>query len=169
MLPPLDTPPAATTVLDLQHEEHPEFFSRAELRYRQVVYGWTVRRSRLVITISEHAASTLVRKLGVAVTWLTAPVEICGDGCVWALELEKMRLGEPDASGRRRPEPIAGSRYELPFDTVIRAVGQAGPTDVLDDLGVKVDGTTAVADAITGATTADDILNRIFSTFCIGK
>jgi glycosyltransferase involved in cell wall biosynthesis len=66
MLPPLDSPPAATSVLDLQHEEHPEFFSRPELRYREVVYGWTVRRSRLVITISEHAASTLVRKLGVA-------------------------------------------------------------------------------------------------------
>ena len=66
MLPPLDSPPAATSVLDLQHEEHPAFFSRAELRYRKVVYGWTVRRSRLVITISEHAASTLVTKLGVA-------------------------------------------------------------------------------------------------------
>jgi glycosyltransferase involved in cell wall biosynthesis len=65
MLPPIDSPPAATSVLDLQHEEYPAFFSRAELRYRKVVYGWTVRRSRLVITISNHAASTLVHKLGV--------------------------------------------------------------------------------------------------------
>jgi len=65
MLPPVDSPPAATSVLDLQHEEYPAFFSRAELRYRKVVYGWTVRRSRLVITISNHAASTLVHRLGV--------------------------------------------------------------------------------------------------------
>jgi len=65
MLPPVDAPPAATSVLDLQHEEYPAFFSRAELRYRKVVYGWTVRRSRLVITISNHAASTLVHRLGV--------------------------------------------------------------------------------------------------------
>ncbi len=63
MLPPLDTPPAATTVLDIQHEVHPEFFSRAELAYRRRVYGWTVRKSRIVITISEHAREALVERL----------------------------------------------------------------------------------------------------------
>jgi glycosyltransferase involved in cell wall biosynthesis len=65
MIPRLSTPPAATTVLDLQHELLPEFFSRAELRYRRAVYGWSVRRSRLVITISNHAAETIVERLGV--------------------------------------------------------------------------------------------------------
>jgi glycosyltransferase involved in cell wall biosynthesis len=63
MLPPLDTPPAATTVLDVQHEVFPEFFSRAELAYRRRVYGWTVRKSRIVITISEHARAALVDRL----------------------------------------------------------------------------------------------------------
>src|SRR5262245_17162449 len=63
MLPPLDTPPAATTVLDVQHEVFPEFFSRAELAYRRRVYGWTVRKSRIVITISEHAREALVERL----------------------------------------------------------------------------------------------------------
>ncbi|HYL41626.1 MAG TPA: NAD-dependent dihydropyrimidine dehydrogenase subunit PreA, partial [Candidatus Binatus sp.] len=110
------------------------------------------RRSAVECPAYPHAID-LARQLGVTVTWLTAPVEICGDGSVWALELEKMRLGTPDASGRRRPEPIEGSRYELPFDTVIRAVGQAGPTDVLEALGVPLRGTTAVADPVTGATT----------------
>jgi glycosyltransferase involved in cell wall biosynthesis len=60
MLPPVSSPPAVTTVLDLQHEEHPEFFGRAELSYRRVVYGWTIKRSRIVITISEHARQTLI-------------------------------------------------------------------------------------------------------------
>jgi glycosyltransferase involved in cell wall biosynthesis len=64
MLPPVDAPPAATTVLDVQHEVFPEFFSRAELAYRRRVYGWTVRKSRLVITISEHARGALVERLG---------------------------------------------------------------------------------------------------------
>ncbi|MFN2469306.1 MAG: glycosyltransferase family 4 protein [Gaiellaceae bacterium] len=64
MLPPVRRPPAATTVLDLQHEFFPEFFSAAELRYRRLVYGWTVRRSRIVITISEHARRTLIERLG---------------------------------------------------------------------------------------------------------
>jgi glycosyltransferase involved in cell wall biosynthesis len=66
MVPPVDRPPAATTVLDLQHEEHPEFFGRAELAYRKVVYGWTIRRSRVVITISEHARQTLIERYGLA-------------------------------------------------------------------------------------------------------
>ncbi len=63
MLPPLDAPPAATTVLDVQHEVFPEFFSRAELAYRRRVYGWTVRKSRIVITISEHARRALIERL----------------------------------------------------------------------------------------------------------
>ena len=66
MLPPVDRPPAVTTVLDLQHEEHPEFFGRAELAYRKVVYGWTIRRSQIVITISEHARRTLIERYGLA-------------------------------------------------------------------------------------------------------
>ena len=66
MIPPVDRPPAATTVLDLQHEEHPEFFGRAELAYRKLVYGWTVRRSRIVIAISEHGRRTLIDRYALA-------------------------------------------------------------------------------------------------------
>jgi glycosyltransferase involved in cell wall biosynthesis len=62
MIPRVDRPPAATTVHDLQHELYPEFFSRAELRYRRLVYGWTVERSRIVIAISEHARQTLIER-----------------------------------------------------------------------------------------------------------
>jgi glycosyltransferase involved in cell wall biosynthesis len=66
MLPQIERPPAATTVLDLQHEEHPELFGRAELTYRKLVYGRTIRRSRIVITISEHARQTLLGRYGLA-------------------------------------------------------------------------------------------------------
>jgi glycosyltransferase involved in cell wall biosynthesis len=64
MLPRLDTPPAATTIHDLQHEEFPDFFSRAQLAYRRRVYGWTVRKSRIVITDSEHGREVLIQRLG---------------------------------------------------------------------------------------------------------
>lgn len=63
MLPPLRRPPAVTSVLDIQHEVFPRFFSRAELAYRKLVYGWTVKRSQIVITISEHAKQALVERL----------------------------------------------------------------------------------------------------------
>jgi glycosyltransferase involved in cell wall biosynthesis len=65
MLPPVDRPAAATTVHDLQHELHPRFFSRAELGYRRAAYGWTIRRSMIVIAVSEHARETLIERLGV--------------------------------------------------------------------------------------------------------
>jgi glycosyltransferase involved in cell wall biosynthesis len=66
MLPPLRRPPAVTSVLDIQHEIFPRFFSRAELAYRKLVYNWTARRSRIVIAISEHAKQALVEHLGLA-------------------------------------------------------------------------------------------------------
>ncbi len=65
MIPPVGEPPAVSSVLDVQHEELPEFFSSGERAYRKLVYGWTVRRSRLVVTISHHGARTLVERLGV--------------------------------------------------------------------------------------------------------
>jgi glycosyltransferase involved in cell wall biosynthesis len=63
MLPLVKRPPAATTILDIQHEFLPEFFSRAELAYRKVVYARTARASRRVITISEHARETLIERM----------------------------------------------------------------------------------------------------------
>jgi glycosyltransferase involved in cell wall biosynthesis len=66
MIPPVTMPPTVATVLDVQHELLPGFFSVPERMYRKAVYGWTVRRSRLVVTISHHAASTIVERLGIA-------------------------------------------------------------------------------------------------------
>jgi glycosyltransferase involved in cell wall biosynthesis len=60
MLPRVESPPAATTMHDLQHEAFPQFFSRGQLAYRRRVYGWTIGRSRIVIADSEHARTTLL-------------------------------------------------------------------------------------------------------------
>jgi glycosyltransferase involved in cell wall biosynthesis len=65
MIPRVSTPPPVVTVLDLQHELLPQFFSRSERVYRRAVYGWSIRRSRLVVTISEHAARAVVERYGV--------------------------------------------------------------------------------------------------------
>ena len=62
---------------------------------------------------------------GIQFDFLTAPLVIHGDdtGRVCAVTCQKMQLGEPDASGRRRPVPIEGSEYDLPVDMVIMAIG----------------------------------------------
>jgi glutamate synthase (NADPH/NADH) small chain len=56
---------------------------------------------------------------------LTAPVEFVSDGNGWlkAARCVRMELGEPDASGRRRPVPIPGSEFELPLSVAIMAIG----------------------------------------------
>jgi glycosyltransferase involved in cell wall biosynthesis len=64
-VPRIDALPTVTTILDVQHERLPEFFSRSERAYRRVVYARSARESRLVITISEHAAQAIVERLGV--------------------------------------------------------------------------------------------------------
>jgi glycosyltransferase involved in cell wall biosynthesis len=60
MLPSPGQVPAAATILDLQHEEHPEFFSRTQLLYRRRFYRRPVLESRIVVTISEHARRTIL-------------------------------------------------------------------------------------------------------------
>jgi formate dehydrogenase beta subunit len=65
---------------------------------------------------------------GVKFTFLAAPTRVTGDeeGRVIGLEYQKMELGEPDASGRRRPVPIEGSETIMDIDMLITAIGQ-GP------------------------------------------
>jgi glutamate synthase (NADPH/NADH) small chain len=65
------------------------------------------------------------REEGVELVMLSAPLEILGDekGWVSALRCQKMQLGEPDESGRRRPVPVEGETFELPADVVINALG----------------------------------------------
>lgn len=62
---------------------------------------------------------------GVKFHWLTNPLEILDDGTGWVrgLKCEKMKLGEPDASGRARPIAIPGSEFVMPVDDVILAIG----------------------------------------------
>ncbi len=64
---------------------------------------------------------------GVKFKILTAPVKIIGNETGWAVGLncQKMTLGEPDASGRRRPVPVEGDYFDMECDTVIVAIGNA--------------------------------------------
>jgi heterodisulfide reductase subunit A len=63
---------------------------------------------------------------GVKIRYLTTPTEaIARDGKLARIKCIKMELGEPDASGRRRPVPVKGSEFELDIDTMILATGQA--------------------------------------------
>lgn len=64
---------------------------------------------------------------GVKMLLLQNPVRLIGDETGWVREVEciKMELGEPDASGRRRPVPVPGSEFRIPIDACIVAIGNA--------------------------------------------
>ena len=99
----------------------------------------------------EHA-----KEEGIEFKLLNNPVAITGDEAGWVKSMRcvKMELGEPDASGRRRPVPIAGSQFDMPVDTVIVAIGTA-PNPIMahttPDLELTKRGNIA-ADEETGAT-----------------
>ncbi|TFH67021.1 MAG: FAD-dependent oxidoreductase [Gemmatimonadales bacterium] len=63
---------------------------------------------------------------GIIIEFLAAPAGFIKDdrGYIKAMKVIRMELGEPDASGRRRPVPIAGSEYEIPASAIISAVSQ---------------------------------------------
>ncbi|MBM6723537.1 NADPH-dependent glutamate synthase [Pseudoflavonifractor phocaeensis] len=110
---------------------------------------------------------------GIEFLFLNNPVKILGDekGCVRAMECIKMELGEPDASGRRRPIEVPGSEFELEVDAVIMSLGTSpnplirSTTPGLDTnkkgcliadeetMATTREGVYAGGDAVTGAAT----------------
>jgi glutamate synthase (NADPH/NADH) small chain len=109
---------------------------------------------------------------GVRFEFLTAPVEVLGDekGWVSGLKCIRMELGEPDASGRRRPVEIPGSEFIFPCDMVVVAIGTRsnplltatspdlrinkwGYIEIDDNLQTSMDGVFAGGDIVRGAAT----------------
>jgi len=98
---------------------------------------------------------------GIDFRLLTNPIRVVGDEAGWVkgLECVKMELGEPDASGRRRPVEIKGSNFILDVDVVIVAIGQ-GPNPILTSttpgLELKKSGNIQ-ADEETGQTSREGV------------
>lgn len=93
--------------------------------------------------------------------WLAAPVEFIGDekGHVRAMRCQRMKLGEVDASGRRRPVPIEGDEFIMEVDTVILALGY-WPDPLLGETTAKLkthDWGLITADEETGRTSRTQI------------
>ena len=100
------------------------------------VYRRSRRESPARAEELEHAIEE-----GIQFKWLTLPVEILGDSSGWVtgMRCQQMELGEPDASGRRRPVPVAGSDFLIDVDTVIYALGTtANPIIAQTTPGLKI-------------------------------
>jgi glutamate synthase (NADPH/NADH) small chain len=104
---------------------------------------------------------------GVEFVMLTAPLAIISNGEGWSatLRCQRMELGPPDESGRRKPVPVDGSEYDIPADVIVNAVGTgANPllTATAPDLQLNKWGNIAVdesgATSIAGAFAGGDIV-----------
>jgi heterodisulfide reductase subunit A-like polyferredoxin len=116
------------------------------------------RRSRAEMPASEEEIKAVERE-GVKIDYLTLPKRFFPEnGRLSGMECIGMTLGEPDASGRRRPIPVPGSEVTLPVDTVIAALGQVTQVEFLKELAVslKKNGTVEI-DSKTGATNIEGI------------
>jgi formate dehydrogenase major subunit len=134
------------------------------------------RRSRNEMP-AHHVEIEDMEREGVQLELLTNPIAIHKDeqGRLRRVTCIRMELGEPDASGRRRPVPVAGSEFDIEAEWVFQAVGQQPQSDFLTDSGLKnelkttrwgsievdpeamttsVSGIFAGGDMVTGAATA---------------
>ena len=89
---------------------------------------------------------------GVRVELLVAPVQLERNSHCLLLSCQRMTLGEPDASGRRRPVPVEGSGFVIECSTVIAAIGQAVERSLAEQEGLRVTGWGIAADERTLAT-----------------
>lgn len=98
---------------------------------------------------------------GIEFHMLTSPTQIIGkEGCVNSIECIKMELGEPDASGRRRPVPIKDSNFILDVDAVVIAIGNgSNPLISKTTGGLKSNkhGNIEVVDKESGLTTREGV------------
>ncbi len=108
---------------------------------------------------------------GIEFLWLTSPLELLGDekNNVRGMRCERMELGEPDSSGRRKPVPVPGSEFELETDMVVFAIGtnanpilgqtsglklnKRGYIECDENLATSIAGVYAGGDIVTGAAT----------------
>src|SRR5665811_774808 len=123
------------------------------------------RRTREEMPAEEEEIDDTLEE-GINIQYLTAPVEIIRAGDkVTGLKCIRMELGEPDDSGRRRPEPIEGSEFVIDCDVVLPAIGQGAQFDGLDTF--KDEKGWITVDEATGATSeagvwaGGDVTNRL--------
>jgi NADH-quinone oxidoreductase subunit F len=96
------------------------------------------RRTRREMPAIPEDVDTVLEE-GVKLEALTSPVRILTDeGRLAGIECVKNRLGEIDASGRRRPVPVSGSEHVVLLDTLIVTIGDVPDVDYISEMGIDI-------------------------------
>ncbi len=140
-------------------------FNKVEIIYR---------RSRAEMPANAEEIEGALEE-GISIKYLAVPVKIIAkNGKVTGVECVKMKLGDPDESGRRRPVPVEGSEFTVKTDMIIAAIGQKPELPVMEEgvvrtswgtieadpqtLATKVKGVFAGGDCVTGPATLIEAL-----------
>ena len=97
--------------------------ARVALRVGAKEVAIIYRRTRVEMPANSEEIDEAIEE-GVKIHFLVAPSKIMRKDGILDMECIHMELGEPDASGRRRPKPIAGSEFTVQFNSLIAAIGQ---------------------------------------------
>ena len=98
---------------------------------KKVIVAYRRTRAEMPAFPAEVAAA---EEEGVELCFLTNPTSFVGEnGKLKEVVCQKMKLGEPDASGRRKPVPVEGSEFSIQADMAIVAIGNAPTTSIFKD------------------------------------
>lgn len=132
------------------------------------------RRTRTEMPAIEREIEEALEE-NIGLEYLAAPIKILrnADGGVSGMLVQRMALGEPDESGRRRPEPIEGETFELECDTVIMAVSQQPDWESLGS-DIPLEGSWLSSDewgrtSVEGIWSGGDVLGLGLATISIGQ
>ena len=131
--------------------------ARAALRMGAKDVTIFYRRTRAEMPANASEVEEAIRE-GVKIEFLAAPTKVFGKNGAVTLENIRMKLGEPDASGRPRPEPIEGSEFKVDVDAVIAAIGQR--PEIPEQFKLEIGkGNVIVADPDTMATAKEHVFS----------
>lgn len=129
--------------------------ARTALRFGSKEVIIVYRRTRAEMPANPEEVEAALDE-GIEMNFLAAPSRIYSQDGEFYLEAIRMQLGEPDASGRRRPVPVKGSEFATAYDNIIAAIGQR--PDTPEQFGITIGrGNVIEADPETLATSREGV------------
>ncbi len=127
--------------------------AREALRLGAVEVTLVYRRTRAQMPAYKHEVDEALEE-GMWIEWLTVPLQFVGSATLEGVLCRRCRLGEPDASGRRKPEEMPGTDFLLPVSTAVKAIGQRPRAELFALIaGLELEDGRLKVDPETGQTT----------------
>ncbi len=127
--------------------------AREALRLGAADVTLVYRRTRAQMPAYKHEVDEALEE-GMRIEWLTVPLQFVGSATLEGVLCRRCRLGEPDASGRRKPEEMPGTDFLLPVSTAVKAIGQRPRAELFALIaGLELEDGRLKVDPETGQTT----------------